>query len=108
LNPLIVPFRGSVSSKQQPFMGRRCSSRLARNNKTGALHGLLEAGIKNLRCSEEVRLAGERAAAQSGLDPLRQYAFVDGVNLREFVDAAEFDGAKVKNDRQLHERFCSP
>jgi len=79
---------------------------LVRNNTTGGLHGLLEAGIKNLRSSHEVRLARERAAAQTGRDPLGQYAALDGVNLKEFVDAAEFDRLQVKNGRELRERFC--
>src|SRR5439155_12080047 len=39
---------------------------LVRHNTTGALHGLLVAGIKNLRSSEEIHLARERATAQTG------------------------------------------
>ena len=78
---------------------------LARNNRTGGLHGLLVAGIKNLRSSDEIRFAWERATAQTGHDPLRQYA-LDGVNLKEFMDAAIFDNIQVKNDRDLTERFC--
>jgi hypothetical protein len=79
---------------------------LVRVNTTGALHGLLVAGIKNLRSSEEIRLARERATAQTGHDPLRQYR-LDGVNLKEFIDACLFDSISVKNDRELHERFCN-
>ena len=77
---------------------------LVRHNKTGALHGLLVAGIKNLRSSEEIRFARERATAQTGSDPLRQY-LLEGVNLKEFIDACIFDSISVKNDRELRERF---
>ena len=79
-------------------------SLLARTSQTGALHGLLVAGVKNLRSAEEVRLARERAAAQTGIDPLRLYS-LDGVNLKEFVDACEFDEASIKNDRELLARY---
>jgi hypothetical protein len=78
---------------------------LVRHNRTSALHGLLVAGIKNLRSSDEIRLARERVTAQTGLDPLRQYA-VDGADLKQFVDTAAFDSISVKNDRELRERFC--
>ncbi len=77
---------------------------LVRTNQTGALHGLLVAGIRNLRSSDEIRLARERAAAQTGNDPLRQYSLA-GVDLKEFVDACVFDNTSVKNDRELLERF---
>jgi hypothetical protein len=77
---------------------------LVRTNQTGALHGLLVAGIKNLRTSDEIRLARERATAQTGNDPLRQYALA-GVDLKQFVDACVFDDASVKNDRDLLDRF---
>jgi hypothetical protein len=77
---------------------------LARENKTGGLHGLMIAGIKNLRSHEEVHLARERATAQSGHDPLRQYA-LDGVNLKDFVEAATFDSVAITNERLLRERF---
>jgi hypothetical protein len=77
---------------------------LVRDNKTGALHGLLVAGVKNLRSSDEVRLARERASAQAGYDPLHQYS-LDGVNLKEFVDGCVFDGISVKNDRELLARY---
>ena len=73
---------------------------LVRTSQTGALHGLLVAGVKNLRSAEEVRLARERATAQTGIDPLRPYA-LEGVNLMEFVDACEFDDASITNDREL-------
>jgi hypothetical protein len=45
----------------------------------------------------------ERATAQTGNDPFRQYA--DGVNLKELVDACIFDDASVKNDREILQRF---
>jgi hypothetical protein len=77
---------------------------LVRTNQTGALHGLLVAGVKNLRSSDEIRLARERAAAQTGNDPLRQYSLA-GADLKEFVDACVFDNTSVKNDRELLERF---
>jgi hypothetical protein len=77
---------------------------LVRTSQTGALHGLLLAGVKNLRSSGEVRLARERAAAQTGIDPLRSYA-LEGVNLKEFVDACDFDDSSVKNDRELLARY---
>jgi hypothetical protein len=75
-----------------------------RTNQTGALHGLLVAGIKNLRSSDEIRLARERAAAQTGNDPLRQY-LLEGVNLKEFVDACEFDDVSIRNDREIFARY---
>jgi hypothetical protein len=78
-------------------------ARLVRTNQTGALHGLLVAGVKNLRSSDEIRLVRERATAQTGNDPFRQYA--DGVNLKELIDACVFDDASVKNDREILERF---
>ena len=77
---------------------------LVRTSQTGALHGLLVAGVKNLRSAEEVRLAWERATAQTGIDPLRLYA-LDGVSLKEFVDACEFDEASIKNDRELIAKY---
>jgi len=77
---------------------------LVRHNTTGALHGLLVAGIKNLRSSEEIHLARERATAQTGHNPLRQYS-LEGVNLKEFIDACVFDSISVKNDRELRERL---
>ena len=77
---------------------------LVRTNQTGALHGLLVAGIKNLRSSEEIRLARERAAAQTGYDPLHQYSLA-GVDLKAFIDSCVFDSMSVKNDRELLERF---
>jgi hypothetical protein len=77
---------------------------LVRTSQTGALHGLLLAGVKNLRSSGEVRLARERATAQTGVDPLRSYA-LEGVNLKEFVDACDFDDSSVKNDRELLARY---
>ncbi len=77
---------------------------LVRTNQTGALHGLLVAGVKNLRSSDEIRLARDRAAAQTGYDPLHQYSLA-GVDLREFVDLCVFDNTSVKNDRELLERF---
>jgi len=77
---------------------------LLRTSQTGALHGLLVAGVKNLRSSSEVRLARERATAQTGIDPLRQYS-VAGVNLKEFVDACDFDDVSVKNERELLARY---
>ena len=46
---------------------------LVRTSQTAALHGLLVAGVRNLRSAEEVRLARERATAQTGIDPLRPY-----------------------------------
>jgi len=76
---------------------------LVRTNQTGALHGLLVAGVKNLRSSDEIRLARERATAQTGHDPLRQYA--ERANLKELVDACVFDDVSVKNDREILERF---
>ena len=75
-----------------------------RTNQTGALHGLLVAGVKNLRSSEEIRQARERATAQTGNDPLRQYS-LDGVNLKELVDACEFDEVSIKNDRDILARY---
>jgi hypothetical protein len=77
---------------------------LVRTNQTGALHGLLVAGIKNLRSSDEIRLARERATAQTGDDPLRQYS-LEGVNLKEFVEACDFDDVSIKNDRDLLARY---
>lgn len=77
---------------------------LVRTSQTGALHGLLVAGVKNLRSPGEVRLARERATAQTGIDPLRQYS-LDGVNLKEFVDACDFDDMSIKNDRELLARY---
>jgi hypothetical protein len=77
---------------------------MVRTDQTGALHGLLVAGVKSLRSSDEVRLARERAMAQTGIDPLRQYS-LDGVNLKEFVDACDFDHASIKNDRELLARY---
>ncbi len=77
---------------------------LVRTNKTGALHGMLVAGVKNLQSSDEIRLARERAAAQTGNDPLRQYSLA-GADLKEFIDACVFDNTSVKNDRELLERF---
>lgn len=75
-----------------------------RTNQSGALHGLLLAGAKNLRSSEEIRLARERATAQTGNDPLRQYS-LDGVSLKELVDACEFDEMSIKNDREILARY---
>lgn len=75
-----------------------------RTNQTGALHGLLVAGVKNLRSSEEIRLARERATAQTGHDPLRQYS-LDGLNLKELVDACDFDEVSIKNDREILARY---
>lgn len=77
---------------------------LVRTNQTGALHGLLVAGVKNLRSSDEIRLARERATAQTGNDPLRQYALT-GVDLKAFVDSCVFDNTSVKNDQELLERY---
>jgi len=77
---------------------------LVRTTQTSALHGLLVAGVKNLRSSDEIRLARERATAQTGNDPLRQYS-LDGVSLREFVDACDFDNVSIKNDRDLLARY---
>jgi hypothetical protein len=77
---------------------------LARTSQTAALHGLLVAGVKNLRSAEEVRLARERATAQTGIDPLRPYS-LEGVNLKEFVDAFEFDDVSIKNDQELLARY---
>jgi hypothetical protein len=77
---------------------------IVRTSQTGALHGLLVAGVKNLRSSDEVRLARERATAQTGIDPLRQYS-LGGVNLKEFVDACDFDDVSIKNDRELLARY---
>ena len=79
-------------------------SLLVRTNQTGALHGLLVAGAKNLRSSDEIRVARERATAQTGNDPLRQYSFA-GVDLKEFVDSCVFDDVSVRNERELFERF---
>ncbi len=76
---------------------------LVRTNQAGALHGLLVAGVRNLRSSDEIRLARERATAQTGHDPLRQYS--NGVNLKELIDACVFDNTSVKNDREILERF---
>jgi hypothetical protein len=75
-----------------------------RTNQSGALHGLLVAGAKNLRSSEEIRLARERATAQTGNDPLRQYS-LDGVSLKELVDACEFDEMSITNDREILARY---
>ena len=75
-----------------------------RTNQTGALHGLLVAGVKNLRSSEEIRQARERATAQTGHDPLRQYS-LDGVSLKELVVACEFDEMSIKNDREILARY---
>jgi hypothetical protein len=75
-----------------------------RTNQTGALHGLLVAGVKNLRSSDEIRLARERTIAQTGSDPLRQY-LLDGVNLKELVDACEFDEMSITNDREILARY---
>lgn len=77
---------------------------MVRTDQTGALHGLLVAGVKSLRSSDEVRLARERATAQTGIDPLRQYA-LDGVNLKDFVDACDFDNVSIKNDRELLAKY---
>ena len=77
---------------------------LVRTNQTGALHGLLVAGIKTLRSSDEIHLARERAAAQTGNDPLRQY-MLTGVDLKDFVDSCVFDDTSVTNDREVLERF---
>lgn len=77
---------------------------LVRTGQTGALHGLLVAGVKSLRSSGEVRLARERATAQTGIDPLRPYA-LDGVDLKIFVDACDFDDVAIKNDRALLARY---
>jgi len=77
---------------------------LVRTNQTGALHGLLVAGVKNLRSSDEIRLARERAAAQTGYDPLHQYSLA-GADLEAFIDSCFFDSMSVKNDRELLERF---
>jgi hypothetical protein len=79
-------------------------ARLVRTSQTGALHGLLVAGVKNLRSSGEVRLARERATAQTGIDPLLQYS-LDGVDLKAFVDACDFDDASIKNDQELLARY---
>ena len=77
---------------------------LVRHNKTGALHGLLVAGIKNLRSAEEVEAARRRAEAQVGKDPLRQYALQVDV-MKAFIGACEFDAIRVKNEALLLERF---
>jgi hypothetical protein len=77
---------------------------LVRTTQSGALHGLLVAGVKNLRSSGEVRLARDRATAQTGIDPLRQFS-LDGVNLKEFIDACDFDDVSIKNDRELLARY---
>lgn len=79
---------------------------LVLQHQTSALHGLLVAGIKNLRTSDEIRLARERATARTSQDPLGQYA-LEGVDLKKFIDAAMFDGLQVTNDRELRERFSS-
>src|SRR5262249_27281095 len=79
---------------------------LVRTNRTKALHGLLVAGVKNLRSSDEIRLVQERAIAQTGHDPLRQY-LLDGVNLKEFVDACHFDNVSIKNHLELLARYGS-
>jgi hypothetical protein len=76
---------------------------LVRTDQAGALHGLLVAGVKNLRSSDEIRLARERATAVTGIDPLRPYA--DRLDLKELVDACVFDNTSVKNDREILERF---
>src|SRR5262245_35481391 len=75
-----------------------------RTNQTEALHGLLVAGVKNLRSSEEIRLVRERATAQTGHDPLRRY-LLDGVNLKTFVDACDFDNVSIKNHLELLARY---
>ncbi|HEY7540717.1 MAG TPA: hypothetical protein VIF11_11285 [Methylomirabilota bacterium] len=75
-----------------------------RTGQTGALHSLLVAGVKNLQSSGEVRLARERATAQTGIDPLRLYS-LDGVNLKDFVDACVFDDVSITNDGELLARF---
>ena len=75
-----------------------------RTGQTGALHSLLVAGVKSLQSSGEVRLARERATAQTGIDPLRHYA-LDGVNLKEFVDSCAFDDISVTNEQELLARF---
>ena len=77
---------------------------LVRTDQTRALHGLLVAGVTNLRTSDEIRLARERAAAQTGDDPLRQYPRA-GADLKALVDACVFDHTSVKNERELLERF---
>ena len=77
---------------------------LVRTSQTGALHGLLVAGVKNLRSSGEVRLARARATAQTGIDPLHHYS-LDGVDLKEFVEACDFDDMSIKNDRELLARY---
>ena len=77
---------------------------LVRTSQTGGLHSLLVAGVKNLRSSGEVRLVRERATAQTGIDPLRPYS-LDGVNLKEFIDACDFDDVSIKNDRELLARY---
>jgi hypothetical protein len=46
----------------------------------------------------------EMTFLERGRDPLDQYA-LDGVNLKEFVDAVAFDSISVTNDRELRERF---
>jgi type II secretory pathway pseudopilin PulG len=74
---------------------------------TGGLHGLLMAGIKNLRTPDEIRLARERATARTAVDPLGQYR-VEDAKLKDLIDAAEFDRLQVTNDRELRERFCKP
>ena len=76
---------------------------LVRTDQAGALHGLLVAGVKNLRSSDEIRLARERATAVTGIDPLRPYA--DRLDLKELVDACVFDNTSVKNDQEILERF---
>jgi hypothetical protein len=77
---------------------------LVHTKQTGGLHGLLVAGVKNLRSTEEIRLARERATAQTGNDPFRQYS-LHGVSLKEFVDACDFDNVSIKNDRDLLARY---
>jgi hypothetical protein len=49
-------------------------------------------------------LARERATAQTGIDPLRLYS-LDGVNLKDFVDACVFDDVSITNDGELLARF---
>jgi hypothetical protein len=75
-----------------------------RTGQTGALHSLLVAGVKNLQSSGVVILARERATAQTGIDPLRLYS-LDGVNLKDFVDACVFDDVSITNDGELLARF---
>jgi hypothetical protein len=49
-------------------------------------------------------LARERATAQTGNDPLRQYS-LESVNLKELVEACDFDNVSIKNDRDLLARY---